>query len=171
MTTKNEFPAVNVPRATSHHQPHSPNPPQRILVVENDADIRRLNIEVLTHAGYQVDAADSGAAAWGAVRRQHYDLMVAENEMDCLTGIELIRILQKARVDLPTILATDALPDAQFTRYNLLQPARVLFKPYSCHELLAAVKEVLHTAAALLDNIVPVSNRQTPTLRINRLQF
>jgi len=167
MTNQNDFPSDDLREATL---PHPLNPRQRILVVENDADIRRLNIEILTHAGYEVDAADSGAAAWGAVRRQHYDLMVTENEMACLTGIELIRILQKAQVDLPTILATDTLPNPQFIRYNLLQPAKVLFKPYSCHELLTAVQEVLHTATALLDNLVPVPNRQTPSRNISRLQ-
>ena len=167
MTAQQVLPRTTTAGAISARQPHSR---KRILVVEDDADIRRLNIEVLTQAGYQVDAADSGAAAWGAVRRQHYDLMVTENEMACLTGIELIRILQKAQVDLPTILATGTLPDPPFTRYNLLQPAKVLFKPYSGRELLSAVKEVLHTATALLDNLVAVPNGQSPPMNLNRLQ-
>jgi hypothetical protein len=42
---------------------HQPNFRQRILVVDDDPLIRRLNSEVLIYSGYQVNAADDGAAA------------------------------------------------------------------------------------------------------------
>jgi len=44
-----------------------PNLPQRILVVDGDPLIRQVNSEVLFYSGYQVDAADDGAAAWDAL--------------------------------------------------------------------------------------------------------
>jgi len=43
-------------------------PPHRILVVEDDTDIRQLNTEVIIGAGYQVDAAEDGAVAWDALQ-------------------------------------------------------------------------------------------------------
>ena len=39
-------------------------PPPRILVVEDEPDIRRLNAEVLKSFGYKVDTAEDGTAGW-----------------------------------------------------------------------------------------------------------
>ena len=44
-----------------------PNLRQRILVVDDDPLIRRLNSEVLIYSGYQVDAADDGGVCLGRV--------------------------------------------------------------------------------------------------------
>ena len=57
------------------------NPPHRILVVEDDISIRRLNTEVLRRSGYEVDAAEDGAAAWEALNADSYDLMITDNNM------------------------------------------------------------------------------------------
>ena len=40
------------------------SPPPRILVVEHELDIRRLNAEVLKNFGYKVDTAEDGMAGW-----------------------------------------------------------------------------------------------------------
>ena len=140
-----------------------PNLRQRILVVEVDAAVRRLNTEGLTYSGYQVDAAEDGASAWDALQRHSYDLMITDNTMPRLTGIELIEKLQTASIALPVIMATGTMPDQKITRYKLLQPEKILLKPYTFHELLAAVKEVLHTANSALGEIAP-----PPTVRRHR---
>jgi two-component system chemotaxis response regulator CheY len=131
---------------------------QRILVVEDDAAIRRVNTEVLTFSGYHVDSAEDGAAAWEVLQRHNYDLMVTDNQMPRLTGIELIRKLHDARMALPVIMATGSAPDEQITRFNSLQPAKVLLKPFSFHELLASVKEVLCASNACLGETVSPPN-------------
>jgi PleD family two-component response regulator len=43
------------------------SPPHRILVVDDDGDIRRLSTQVLIRYGYEVDAAEDGAAAGEAL--------------------------------------------------------------------------------------------------------
>ena len=155
MTTNTNF---------SIEEPVNPSPGcetrlrQRILVVEDDAAVRRVNAEVLTFSGYHVDSAEDGAAAWEVLQRHNYDLMVTDNQMPRLTGIELIRKLHDAGVALPVIMATGNAPDEQLTRYNSLQPARVLLKPFSFHELLAAVNEVLHASNACLGETMPPPN-------------
>ena len=135
---------------------------QRILVVEDDAAIRRLNTEILTYSGYQVDAAEDGAAAWDALQQNNYDLMVTDNDMPKVTGVELIQKLQAARMALPVIMATGAMPE--FKHHGLLPPAVTLLKPYTFHELLAAVKKVLHAASESLGEITPPRNWQIQPL-------
>lgn len=46
--------------------------PHRILVVEDDGDIRHLNTAVLTQSGYHVDAAKDGAEAWDTLQIKKY---------------------------------------------------------------------------------------------------
>ena len=80
------------------------NPPQRILVVEDDAQIRRLNTEVLMESGFQVDAAEDGVAAWQALNTSRYDLMITDNNMPIVTGLELIKT--KAMIQISWVLLT-----------------------------------------------------------------
>ena len=68
-----------------------PNLPQRILVVDGDPLIRQVNSEVLIYSGYHVDAADDGAAAWDALRVNNYDLLITDNDLPRVTGVELLR--------------------------------------------------------------------------------
>ncbi len=141
---------------------HEPDARPRILVVEDDAAIRQGNSDVLTHSGYQVDAAEDGAAAWEALQLMNYDLMVTENDMPRVTGVELIQKIQAARLALPVIMATGALPDEEFISLRLALPAKTLLKPYTFNELLTAVKEVLRAARDSLGEIPPSPNWQVP---------
>lgn len=140
------------------------NPRQRILVVEDDPDIRRVHTEVLTYSGYHVDAAEDGAAAWDALQLKKYDLVVTDNDMPKLTGVELIQKLQAARMDVPVIMATGASPDEELSRCGLSAPAVILLKPHSFDELLAAVIEVLRSASSSLGKFAPPPNWQGPPL-------
>jgi DNA-binding response OmpR family regulator len=135
-----------------------PNLRQRILVVEDDAVIRELNTEGLTYSGYQVDAAEDGQAAWAALQLHNYDLVVTDNNMPKMTGVELIKKLQDARKFLPVIMATGTLPDEEFARYPCLQPAVMLLKPYALNELLNAVKTVLRATSDALQETAPPPN-------------
>jgi DNA-binding response OmpR family regulator len=122
------------------------SPTHRILVVEDDADIRHLNREVLTRHGYHVDAAEDGARAWEALTTQTYDLMITDNSMPRVTGIELLRKIRDASLPLPVIMATGVLPEWEFAQNPELAPAATLLKPYTVPELLRAVRAVLYSA-------------------------
>jgi DNA-binding response OmpR family regulator len=117
--------------------------PQRILVVDDDGDMRRLNTEVLVSYGYEVDGAEDGAVAWDALQLNDYDLIVTDNRMPKVTGVELLKKMRAARMALPVIMATGVLPLDEFARYPWLKPAATLVSPYSTGELLGKVKEVL----------------------------
>lgn len=121
------------------------NPPRRILVVEDDRELRQLNTEALMHHGYEVDAAEDGAAAWEALLASPYDLVITDNSMPKLTGIELLRKLRGARMELPVIMATRTLPTQELEQNPWLEPVAMLVKPYAKDVLLDTVKEVLHT--------------------------
>jgi DNA-binding response OmpR family regulator len=115
----------------------------RILVVEDDHDIRQLNTEALKNCGFHVDAAQDGAVAWDVLQTSGYDLMVTDNEMPKVTGIDLLKKLHAARLAVPVIMATGTLPVDEFARHPWLQPAAMLIKPYTLDELVGTVRQVL----------------------------
>ncbi|HEV2436386.1 MAG TPA: GNAT family N-acetyltransferase [Verrucomicrobiae bacterium] len=117
----------------------------RILVVEDDCQLRQLNSQVLSHHGYAVDAAENGATAWEALQINRYDLLITDNNMPRLTGIELLKKLRSARMGLPVIMATGTLPRQELAQNPWLEPVATLVKPYAPDQLLVMVKEVLHT--------------------------
>jgi DNA-binding response OmpR family regulator len=112
-------------------------------VVEDDGLIRRLNTQVLTHSGYRVDAAEDGAVAWDTLQGARYDLLVTDNDMPKVSGVELLHKLHAAHMVLPVILATGKLPEEDFTSHPWLQPAALLLKPYSFDDLVGTVKTML----------------------------
>lgn len=120
-----------------------PSPPARILVVDDDEEIRHLNTSLLARSGYEVESVQDGAAAWDALELSNYDLVVTDNRMPKLTGVELLQKLRAARMDVPVIMATGIVPDGEFTQKPWLRPAITLVKPYTIAELLGAVKQVL----------------------------
>jgi DNA-binding response OmpR family regulator len=132
-----------------------PNLRQRILVVEDDPLIRRLNSEVLIYSGYQVDAADDGAIAWEALLVNNYDLMITDNDMPNLTGVDLLKKVHATRMAMPVVMATGTLPAREFAQSPWLQPAAVVLKPYTFDELLATVEDVLLATAAARAEIPP----------------
>ncbi|MGC9942798.1 MAG: response regulator, partial [Verrucomicrobiota bacterium] len=63
----------------------------RILVVDDNHDTRQLCVNLLVDFGYEVEAAADGAAGWEAIQINHYDLIVTDNKMPKMTGIEMLK--------------------------------------------------------------------------------
>jgi DNA-binding response OmpR family regulator len=118
-------------------------PPRRILLVDDEPNLLHLHTRVLRDAGYQVDAAEDGAAAWAALQLNHYDLLITDNNMPNVTGIELLQKMHETGVVLPVIMATGTLPKEEFALRPWLRPAAVLCKPHALRQLLATVKSLL----------------------------
>ena len=123
--------------------PGEGSPPRRILVVDDEPIVRRMNAMVLHHAGHHVDTAEDGAFAWAALGASRYDLMITDNNMPNLTGMELVKKLYASRLALPFIMATGKIPEEEFARYPWLRPAATLLKPYAAEELLEVLETVL----------------------------
>ncbi len=133
-------------------------------MVEDDSFIRQLTIEALNLCGYEVDGAEDGAEAWDALNAESYDLMITDNSMPKLTGLELLKKMRAARMALPVIMATSALPTAEFARSPWLRPAATLVKPYTIAELLGKANEVLYAANGDDGQIAPPNPQGQPAV-------
>ena len=131
------------------------NPSQRILVADDDSDVRQLSARVLIRYGYHVDAAEDGAAAWEALQIKAFNLLITDHNMPRLTGVELVKKLRSARRALPVILAT-GLPTEVLAQNPSLQVAAMLPKPFSVEELLETVSVVLRATDSAPGQLGPL---------------
>jgi DNA-binding response OmpR family regulator len=117
----------------------------RILVADDDRDIRDLVTFKLGQAGFTVQAVDDGAAALAAISGDPPDLAVLDVMMPGLSGIDVLRKLRDAertrgvRVILLTARSRDADVDAGFAT----GADDYIIKPFSPRELLHRVNTVL----------------------------
>jgi CheY-like chemotaxis protein len=119
------------------------NPPRYILVVDDNKDVRQLSVDVLIDSGYEVESAKDGAAGWEALQANDYDLIITDNKMPRMTGIEMLEKLRAARMTLPVIMATSHLPTHEFISKPWLRPDATLQRPFTNDDLLKTVKRVL----------------------------
>ena len=132
------------PIATAQNQAH---PAPRILVVDDDPDLRQLLSQSLLRSGYRVEAAGDGEAGWNVLQiglweHRRYDLLITDHNMPKLSGVDLVKRLRTERITLPVILAT-ALPPEDTEDLDL---AAILQKPFGMNSLVETVKMVLHTS-------------------------
>jgi DNA-binding response OmpR family regulator len=123
-----------------------------ILVADDNADIRLLNWEVLTKAGYCVDTAEDGAAAWDALQAKSYDLLVTDNDMPRITGFDLIKKMRMAGMMLPVIFVSGTTPTEALEGRSGLRITARLPKPYAIADLLKLVEGILGAAVGTLQH-------------------
>lgn len=78
----------------------------RILVADDDESVRRLLGEILSRAGYQYTLANSGSEALEALRRQRFDVLVADIKMAGNVHLELVKEVPHLAEGMPVILIT-----------------------------------------------------------------
>jgi len=115
----------------------------RILVIDDDTEIRNIIGVLLRSAAYHVDTASDGGAGWVALCANPYDLLITDHLMPKITGLDLVRRLRAVPLAIPCILISGELPWHEGDLSSLLQPGAALEKPFSLSDLLAKAKELL----------------------------
>lgn len=113
----------------------------RVVVAEDDPDIRRLTSITLRRRGYEVLEASTGDAALALIRAERPDVAVLDDMMPGLTGVEVARALgaDQATAGIPIVLAS-AKGQASEIEQGLASGARAyVVKPFAPVDLAAAV--------------------------------
>ncbi len=78
----------------------------RLLVVDDERDIRHLYAAELEDEGYQVETAGTGAEAAELLQNQDFDLIILDIQMKGESGLQLLQKIVQKKSDLPVILCT-----------------------------------------------------------------
>jgi two-component system OmpR family response regulator len=117
----------------------------RILVADDDPDIRDLVTFKLRQAGYTVQAVDNGTSALAAIEEDPPDLAVLDVMMPGLSGIDVLRKIRDAghTRDVRVILLTARSRDADVDTGFATGADDYIIKPFSPRELLHRVNTAL----------------------------
>jgi DNA-binding response OmpR family regulator len=117
----------------------------RVLIADDDPDIRDLVMFKLQRSGHEVIAAADGDEALSEVRAVLPDLVLLDIMMPRRTGIEVCRELRDdpATARLPVILLTAKAQEADIERGFKAGANDYIVKPFSPRELLMRVNQAL----------------------------
>src|SRR5437660_8709945 len=117
----------------------------KILLAEDDNDMRRFLVKALENAGYEVTDYDNGMSAYRRLREEPYELLLTDIVMPEMDGIELARRASELDPDIKIMFITGFAAVALNSDSAAPHNAKVLSKPVHPREL---VNEVPKTRAA-----------------------
>jgi DNA-binding response OmpR family regulator len=114
-----------------------------VLVVDDDAAVRQLLEDILVSAGFEVVMADSGANLAEVVRRQHPSVVLLDEVMEPISGLEALRALRASGQDVPVVMLTAVGHDEMVETALDTGADDYLTKPFSDAVLVAHLRAVL----------------------------
>lgn len=122
----------------------------RILVADDDSDIRNLLVLLLGSAGHEVHAVDDGAEAISVWERESFDLVLLDWQMPRVDGLGVLRHIRadRARGWVPLMIVTanaDSLPDPD----SRGAADAVMAKPFDLAALTAQVDQLLRESVTV----------------------
>jgi len=82
------------------------NDKKRILVIEDDEEMRALLRDVIEEEGFQTASVNNGSEAFRKLAKESFDLIITDVRMPGLTGLEILPGIKKLQPDAPIIVIT-----------------------------------------------------------------
>lgn len=118
----------------------------KILLAEDDNDMRKFLSKALNNAGYEVVAFDNGSSAYDRLREEPFNLLLTDIVMPEMDGIELARRATEIDPDLKVMFITGFAAVALNPDSNAPKDAKVLSKPFHLRDLVNEVEKMLAAA-------------------------
>ena len=119
------------------------NEGQRVLVIDDEGDIRDCLEALLSLEGYVVTTAASGLIAIEWAQRQPFDLVITDLRMPGMDGIETMMALKRIDPTLVVIMITGYASDESVRRLHQAGVLDCLYKPFRLEDLVARVRAAL----------------------------
>lgn len=116
---------------------------QKILLAEDDNDMRRFLVKALEKAGYKVSSFDNGASAYDRLREEPFSLLLTDIVMPEMDGIELARRASELDPDIKIMFITGFAAVALNSDSAAPKNAKVLSKPVHLRDLVSEVEKMI----------------------------
>jgi two-component system, cell cycle response regulator CpdR len=119
------------------------SPNHKILLAEDDNDMRRFLAKALQNAGYDVASFDNGLSAFNRLREEPFGLLLTDIVMPEMDGIELARRATEIDPDIKVMFITGFAAVALNPDNNAPRQAKILSKPFHLKDLVNEVQRLL----------------------------
>jgi len=133
--------ATTVVRALAAIEPRA-----RILYVDSEPQFRQLSAHMLLRSGYVVDTASDGAQGWEALQHAHYNLLITEDALPRLSGLQLASNARLAGMRVPILMTSASASPMRDPAWTWLGIAAFLPKPFTLDAFVETVEQVLLSA-------------------------
>jgi len=115
----------------------------KILLAEDDTDMRRFLVKALQNAGFDVTSYDNGLSAYHRLREEPFELLLTDIVMPEMDGIELARRAAELDPDIKIMFITGFAAVALHPASEAPKNAKVLSKPFHLREIVAEVERMI----------------------------
>ncbi len=115
----------------------------RLLIVDDEDDLRELLSQVLSNSGYEIQTASDGAQALSVLKSATFDVVLLDIQMPKVDGIQVLKHLKSHKPQTKTIVLTgyadlrNAMEAREFGAKDFIS------KPYKLEDVLSTIERVL----------------------------
>ncbi len=113
---------------------------KRILIVDDEEEMRTLLFKSFTFFGYEVETVENGIEAIKRIAVKTYDLIITDYRMPKMDGLELIQRIQMIIPSIPVLVVTSDGPECELLKSGALACIK---KPFSIFELQKISQNIL----------------------------
>ncbi len=131
----------------------------KILWVDDEVELLKPHIMFLETRGYVVEKCNNGYDAIELVRGNRYDLVILDEMMPGMTGLETLPYIKEVRPDLPVIMVTKSEEERIMDKAIGSRIADYIIKPVNPNQVLLSIKKNIHSREL-------VTNQSTADYRV-----
>ena len=115
-----------------------------LLWIDDEIELLRAHILFLKGKGYEVDTASNGRDAIDCCRERSYDLILLDENMPGLTGLETLTLIKEVQPTVPVVMVTKSEEEDIMNQAIGAKIADYLIKPVNPNQILLTLKKNIH---------------------------
>ncbi|MCH5219440.1 MAG: PglZ domain-containing protein [Muribaculaceae bacterium] len=135
-----------------------------ILWTDDEIDLLKPHILFLEKKGYRITTASNGRDALDMVEKTPFDLIILDENMPGLTGLETLQLIKQTAPHIPIIMITKSEEENIMNQAVGNKIADYLIKPVNPNQILLALKKHLHSEALVSQQTTDTYRREFPNL-------
>ncbi len=142
------IPSAEIVAESEPEEETLPTGSERILVVDDEETIAEIAHDMLASLGYSVTVCRSSREALDAFLEHPdaFDLVITDQTMPGMTGVQLAKEIRQQRPDMPVILCTGYSAQLSEERVRTAGIKRLIMKPFMINEMAVVIRDVLNRA-------------------------
>lgn len=138
--------------------------PIKILWADDEIDLLKPHLMFLASKGYDVATANNGHDALDMVAEENYDLIILDENMPGLTGLETLDRIKRSKPHIPVIMITKSEEENIMDQAVGAKIADYLIKPVNPMQILSSIKKTVHSDELVTESAAVAYRREFPSL-------